>query len=244
MAANYSMVPEEPNSYSRQWFEFFHVRIDEARTNREVEFVCDCAPLPDFRRVVDLCCGMGRHTRALLSRGYSVTGVDRDADAIAKARDFAGGPKYIVRDIRDYQPEPGSFDVAIVMGQSFGHFDAATNRSVLESLTSGVRKGGRIILDLWNPEFFAAHQGERELETPRGVVREDKRLAGNRLFVQLDYPGGGHEQFEWQLFTPQQMRQLAESVGLALLVSCTDFDMASVPSPTTSRIQFVLERAT
>jgi hypothetical protein len=41
------MVPE-PNSYSRQWFEFFHAGIDEARTNRELEFICANLPLPDF----------------------------------------------------------------------------------------------------------------------------------------------------------------------------------------------------
>jgi hypothetical protein len=38
------------------------------------------------------------------------------------------------------------------------------------------------------------------------------------------------------------MVSLADSVGLALIVSCTDFDMAEEPCPAKSRIQFVLER--
>jgi len=232
----------EPNVYSRQWFEFFHDGIDEARTIQEATFVCRCAPLPDFRKLVDVCCGMGRHTRALSSRGYSVIGIDRDADIISKARELAGGPNYEVADIRKYRPEPGAFDVAIVMSQSFGYFDAATNRDVLGRLAAGLRKGGRVILDLWNQEFFAAHQGERELETTSGVVRESKRLNADRLRVQLDYPDGAHEEFEWQLFTPAQMISLAQSVGLALLLSCTDFDMTIPTSPAKPRIQFLLER--
>jgi SAM-dependent methyltransferase len=117
-----------------------------------------------------------------------VIGIDRDADAIEKARALAGGPSYVNMEIRDYRPEPGAVDVAIVMSQSFGYFDAITNRDVLRRLAVSVREGGRIILDLWNQEFFAAHQGEREFETPGGVVRERKRLNGDRLFVQLDYP--------------------------------------------------------
>jgi SAM-dependent methyltransferase len=234
-------MPTDPNAYSRQWFKFFHVGIDEARTTRETEFICRSAPLPDFRKILDVCCGMGRHARALSNRGYALTGIDRDTDAIAKARELGGGPNYIVADIREYRPEADAFDATIVMGQSFGHFDAGTNREILRRLAGGVRKRGRVILDLWNPEFFKAHQGERDLETPKGVVRETKRVTDDRLVVSLDYPEGAREQFEWQLFTPEQMEQLASSVGLGLLVSCTDFDLTTLPSPANPRIQVLLE---
>lgn len=232
----------ESNLYSPRWFELFHLGIDEARTIQEVNFVCRCAPLLDFRKVIDVCCGMGRHARMLASAGYSVTGIDRDPDAITKAREVGGRPSYVIADIRDYQPESGAFDAAIVMGQSFGYFDAVTNRDVLGRLTAGVRTYGRVLLDLWAPEFFAAHQGERELETAAGVVRENKRVHRDRLYVQLEYPDGTQEQFEWQLFTPAEMKQLAQSVGLNLLFSCTDFDSATLPSPANPRIQFLLER--
>ena len=232
---------QEANSYSHQWFEFFHTGIDESRTIRETEFICRCAPLADFRKILDVCCGMGRHARSLSDRGYSVTGIDRDTDAIAKARELGGAPNYIVADIRDYQLAPETFDTAIVMGQSFGHFDAGTNRDILRRLADGVRKRGRFILDLWNPEFFKAHQGERKLSTARGIVNENKRVTDDRLFVRLDYPDGAREQFEWQLYTPEQMQQLAKSVGLTLSVSCSNFEMATLPSPANPRIQFLLE---
>lgn len=236
------MIEFEPNSYSRRWFKFFHVGIAETRTTQEIDFVCACAPLPCFRKVVDLCCGMGRHARALFSRGYSVTGVERDAIAIARARELAGGPSYIQADIREYWPDGCAYDLAIVMSQSFGHSDAATNRDVLKRLATGVREGGRVVLDLWSPEFFAAHQGERNLELADGIVRERKHVENGRLFVHLDYPDGGHDDFEWQLFTPSEMISLVDSIGLALVVSCTDFDMAVEPCPAKPRIQFILER--
>jgi len=232
----------EPNRYSRNWFEYFHVEIDEARSSREVEFICRVAPLPEFQNILDVCCGMGRHARALCNRGYSVVGVDRDQEAIAIARELDGGPNYVFADICDYQPTPDEFDAAIVMGQSFGHFDVATNSSVLFRLANGVRKRGRIILDVWNPEFFTAYQGERELKTQRGSVRENKRVIGDRLYVSLDYQDGAHEKFEWQLFTPGQMERLAKAVGLRLVTSCSGFDAKNLFSPGDPRIQFVLQR--
>lgn len=237
------MIPKQPRSYSRRWFESFHIHIDEARTIRETDFICGCAPSPQFRKVIDVCCGMGRHARALAARGYSVTGLDRDSFAIAKARERGGGPNYVAADIRDYLPEAAPFDLAIVMGQSFGHFDVATNHDVLARLTSGVRTQGRVILDLWNPDFFAAHQGERKLSTPAGVVLENKRVAQDRLLVHLRYAEGAEEQFDWQLFTPITIEKLGRSIGLQLLRSCTDFDPANLPSPAHPRIQFVLERS-
>lgn len=186
---------------------------------------------------------MGRHARLLSSRGYSVTGVERDAQAVARARELAGGPDYFQADLREYQPESGAYDAIIVMSQSFGYFDATTNREVLERLARGLRRGGRIILDLWNPDFFAGHQGARAFELPDGTVREEKRVANGRLFVHLDYPSGSQDDFEWQLFTPAEMKSLAHSVGLNLRSSCTGFDMEMEPFSSTPRIQFVLERS-
>ncbi|PYJ18790.1 MAG: hypothetical protein DME96_00850 [Verrucomicrobia bacterium] len=61
--------------------------------------------------------------------------------------------------------------------------------------------------------------------------------------MHLDYPDGGQEQFEWQLFSPAQMISMAELVGLTRLVACTDFDETTFPSPTNPRVQFLFERS-
>jgi len=185
---------------------------------------------------------MGRHARALSDRGYLVTGIDRDTKAIAVAREAGGGPQYEIVDVRDYEPSTDAFDAAIVMGQSFGHFDETTNRDVLQRLGCRVRKGGRFVLDIWSPEFFRAHRDARELATSRGVVYETKRVDADRLYVDLRYPNGAQERFEWQMFTPEQMARLADSVGFVLLASCSGFDLANAPSSADPRIQFLLER--
>jgi SAM-dependent methyltransferase len=233
----------EPNSYSSHWFEFFHAPIGDDRTVLEVDFICSVAPLPEFRRVLDVCCGMGRHARALVRRGYSMTGIERDENVIAKARELAGGPKYVQADARDYEPVASSYDVAIVMSQSFGYFDNETNRGLLSRLAGGVRKGGRILLDLWNPDFFMAHEGERILETPSGVVCERKRVDDGRLLVHLTYPDGADEDFDWQLFTPAELKSFAESAGLTLVTACTNFDAAEKPNAANPRIQFVVQKS-
>ena len=233
---------QEPNAYSPQWFESFHVGIAAARTEQECAFIRRECPLPTFRRVLDVCCGMGRHARRLAAEGYTVTGVERDARAVAAARGQSGGPAYVQTDVRDYQPEPGACDAVIVMSQSFGYFEAEANRVVLARLGKALRPGGRLILDLWNPAFFLPRQGQRTFELPVGTVRETTRMEGSRLFSRLDYPGGGHDEFEFQTFSAAEMDAFVQPARLRLVTACTDFDAAVPPSVDKPRIQFVLER--
>jgi len=45
--------------------------------------------LPAGGQVLDLACGRGRHLRWLADHGFAVTGIDRDADALAACADLA-----------------------------------------------------------------------------------------------------------------------------------------------------------
>ncbi len=231
-----------PNSYSNEWFEFFHVGIPAARTEQETAFIQRCCPLPGYTRVLDVCCGMGRHARALAERGYTVTGIERDARAVDAARAQNGGPTYLRADVRDYQPEHASFDAIVILSQSFGYFDPDTNQALLARMGEGLRDGGRLVLDLWNPAFFVSRQGQRTFEMPVGSVVETKRMENGRLFTRLDYPGGGSDAFEFQTFTEAEMAGFARPLGLRLVIACTDFDAEVLPSADKPRIQFVLER--
>jgi SAM-dependent methyltransferase len=235
------MSAGEANQYSQQWFDHFHAGISGERTLRETDFLATQLPLPEFRRVADVCCGIGRHARALSHRGYRVTGVERDAAALTRARELAGGVDYERADVRDWRPETGSFDAVIVMAQSFGYFDAAANFAVLQRLAGALRSGGRLVLDLWNPRFFAVLQGVREFVLPQGVVRETKHVAGERLEVTLDYPCGSSEEFSWQLFSPSGLSDFVVPAGLSLLRFSAGFG-TSPPSDDIPGWQCVLER--
>jgi SAM-dependent methyltransferase len=231
----------EHNQYSPQWFDFFHAGISAERTLRETDFLVRHLPLPAFRRVADVCCGMGRHARALSERGYSVTGVERDAAAIQQARTLGGGPQYECADVLQWSPPAASFDAMIIMGQSFGYFDPETNFSLLRRLAEGLRSGGRLVLDLWNPEFFLAHQGEREFTLPRGTVKEFKHVESGRLHVRLDYPDNTRELFSWQLFSPGDLATFTNPAGLLPVHTNSGFSDAA-PSENVPGWQCVLQK--
>lgn len=231
------------NRYSARWFEHFHTAIPPERTRQEVDFIRTQAPLPEFRMIADVCCGMGRHARALAALGYEITGVERDAAAVEMARDVGGGPRYICADVRECVLAPAENDAIIVMSQSFGYFDEDGNIGVLTGFSDALRVGGKIVLDLWNPDFLYRHQGTRTLTLRQATVIETKHVCANRLRVHLEYPDADADDFDWQLFTPTQMAALAKAVGLELLVCCADFDDATPPHGDNSKIQFVLKKS-
>ena len=110
-------------------------------------------------RVLDLCCGPGRHTLALARRGYRVLGVDRTERFLEEARERADAEGLDVdlahSDMRDFV-EPEGFDAAINMLTSFGYFpDPEDDDRVVANLHASLVPGGRVVLDTIGKEILA-----------------------------------------------------------------------------------------
>ncbi len=143
------------------------------------------AELPAGASVLDVACGSGRHARWLAVRGLRVTGVDRDAGALAG---LAGVAETIVADIEG-GPWPllagAAFDAVVVTNY--------LHRPLWPQLLAAVAPGGRLIYETFavgnetvgkpsNPAFLLA-PGEL-LDAVRGQLRvvgyEDGFLASPR----------------------------------------------------------------
>lgn len=179
------------NLYSRTWFDAFLDQIPAEVTDTEVTFLQRVLPLPDYRHVLDLCCGSGRHAMPLTAAGYAVTGVDRDVVSLRYAEEKLRGTEacFIHGDIRSLSYLPSSFDAVLIMWQSFGYFDPDANLQVLHQVADALRPGGRLVLDLYHRAFFEAHSGTRMLRGHGRDIKETKWMDRNRLHVALDYGG-------------------------------------------------------
>ena len=191
-------------------------------------------PLPEFGRVVDIGCGFGRHARALGENGYRVLGVERDRWVAHRAEIDVR-----VLDMRELHQLGESFDAAICMWQSFGYFDDETNLDVLRKIAGRLRPKGRLVLDVYHRGFFEHHTGERTLERGGTVIRERSEFLGKRLRVRI----GGDDEFDWRLYTPDELATEGARVGLAPLLACTMWDESRPPSPEQARMQLVFERS-
>jgi SAM-dependent methyltransferase len=195
---------------------------DAARTVSEGEFLMRRLPLPSYRRVLDACCGRGRHARELSTHGYRVVGIDLDEAAVAEAARLAPDAEFLRLDVRELGSLEREFDAVISLGQTFGLFDPDTNAAVLASIRDRLRPGGRIVLDVFD----------------RRYVEAAVTAGTGRLRISLDEGG----EFEWVLYEPDDVRSLADELGLAVALVCSGFSEAASADGTTPRFQVVLER--
>ena len=83
--------------------------------------------------VLDLCCGVGRHSLELARRGFQVTAVDRTERYLERASQQAAADglevEFVCEDMREFC-HPGAFDVVLNLFTSFGIFEVTVNRSV------------------------------------------------------------------------------------------------------------------
>jgi SAM-dependent methyltransferase len=109
--------------------------------------------------VLDLCCGPGRASVDLASRGLRVTGVDRSPFMLEKARSraIAAGVNvdWVTSDMREFV-RADSYDLALSLFTSFGYFETpADDARVLENVRRSLRLGGRLVMDLTSKERAA-----------------------------------------------------------------------------------------
>jgi SAM-dependent methyltransferase len=238
----------EANAYSRLWFETFLRTQSPEWTAHEVDFVARQAPMPAYRTLLDICCGEGRHAIPLAERGYDVTGLDRDQVALAMAKECADAQGASLRlvegDVRDLAAcVAGPFDACVCLWQSFGYFGAATNEDILRQMGDLLRPGGRLILDIYHPGYFASHQGERTVERNGRSITISERLDENHLSVDIDYGSDvPPDRMEWELYTPDAIQALAARHGLRTILACTLCDETQLPTPDMIRMQLVFER--
>ena len=232
-------MPPEPNAYSPSWHETFATRVPEETTRRELAFLRRALPQPRFRDVLDVCCGYGRHARGLAVAGYRVTGIERDAAIVAEAKRRAPEVRFVRADVRELDTVEGEFDAVLSMWASFGWFDDAENERVLAAMARKLRPHGRLVLDVFAPEFQRLRAGTREV---RPGVREEKHIVDAVMHVRLTYRDGGEDRMRFRLYEVEELAAMAAEAGLGLALACTGFDEDRPPRADEPRMQLVFER--
>src|SRR4051812_20193450 len=75
--------------FNEEYLRLYLPSLTAERTKREVEELCGLLQLPAGAKILDLCCGHGRHSVALAERGYQVTGQDLSGHFLDIARTAA-----------------------------------------------------------------------------------------------------------------------------------------------------------
>jgi len=232
------------NKFPPIWFETFLSPEVAAPVERELEFIQSYLPVATFPRVLDIPCGIGRHSGPLSSLGYDVLGIDRSATALAVAKGSYPGVEFQQGDMFALGSGLRTVDGVLCLWQSFGYGDSDENQALLQDMCGWLRPGGRLLMDIYNAD--CAETLPRDATDERGgrTVSTKRSFSDGRLRVELQYSDSGEtDVHDWEIYRPDEFQELAETVGLEALLRCAWFDPAIPPSAEHLRMQFLLERA-
>ncbi len=145
------------------------VENDDA-TREEVDLLVRASGIGHESRILDLCCGQGRHAIALARQGFGrVTGVDYSRYLLRLARERSRREKLRVAfkqgDARTVLLPKGAFDCIALMGSSLGYFDAKHDDArVLRTAKRALVPNGVIAIDVSDGAYMVAHHEPRSWE--------------------------------------------------------------------------------
>ncbi len=224
----------EDDSFWQIWGPIMFSEARKAAATEQVDRILTLAGIPPQAHILDLCCGVGRHSLELARRGFNVTGVDRTTEYLKQASEKATEEdldiEFIQDDMRTFC-RTDSFDVTLNLFTSFGFFeDKSEDRKVVLNVYRSLRNNGVFILDMSGKEILARTFQERDWNEADGVLwlwerklSQDWSWMENRWIMFKDnrrYENKlGH-----RLYSAAELKMLLESCGFKDINIYGDFE--------------------
>lgn len=207
------------------------------RTGAQVEFAIQALRLAPGARVLDIACGVGRHSIELARRGYHVTGLDLSPTLLkiaAERAERAGVEVNWVRaDMREI-PFTQEFDAAFNIFSSWGYLESEDeDQKVLTAVARALKPGGAFLLETAHRDWMIRHFQSHAWSEGVGVlVLEDRvldLLSGRLLSTWTAIYNDGRRR-QWQVntrhYTAAELRRMLESAGFTISQSFGGYDGA------------------
>lgn len=132
-------------------------------------------------KILDCCCGVGRHDALLSNCGYEILGIDISEKQIETANKTNKNNliNYMVGDIRNYKLPYKQFNGAFCMWTSFNYFNKEEMHSFINNVYEGLKDGAIFILDTKNftsPTQYKTYIKTLENETKKVFILVIKRV--------------------------------------------------------------------
>jgi len=194
-AENKILLPTmDQKDWFASWFNtsFYH-DLYAKRNDEEAKAFMDS--LSDFFKwdqnvkILDACCGSGRHALYLESKGFQVFGLDLSENNILQAKSLSENPhRWQIADVRDFEL-PQQVDYTLNLFTSFGYFESDEDHvSMLRNINRNLMDGGILVLDFLNVDRVKASLKEEEVVA--GVLAEyhlTRSIQSNRIVKQIKF---------------------------------------------------------
>jgi SAM-dependent methyltransferase len=202
--------------------------------------------VPGDGLVLDLACGIGRHSTALAQKGYRVIGLDISETLLGRARmlaeergvdvEFRRGD---MRSVEEHlQDHAGRFDAVINMFTSLSYYDRDTDLDIIRQLHALTKPGGILVIDIANRDWIIKNFEAKDIQyhedggvqiIERRFDLEDSRAHNTWSFYVKEGEDLRHmETFHVDhiLYSLHELKQLIRKAGWTYKTCYGEFDLS------------------
>ena len=203
--------------------------------------------VPEGGSVLDLACGIGRHSVLLAEKGYKTVGVDISPTLIARAKELANESnvservEFVVGDMRKVwellRDRGEGFDVAINLLTSHGYWDEETDREIFRQTLDLAKPNGIFIIHTVNRDYLVRNFQARDwspIQEGRFMTMERRLdLESSRMYVTWKYYEQqgedliheGTAELDHRVYSIHELRKQVGDSGWKPVSCYGDFDM-------------------
>lgn len=196
------------NRYQKDWFkdQQFWIDFGPLMFNSgswedgyfQVQNLIKLLNLKKETKILDSCCGVGRHAIELAQEGMDVVGVDLSRPYIEAAKESAREMdlpiRFEVADVREFV-SPDTFDLVVNLYTSYGYFETDEDeKRYLSNIYQSLKGGGRLLIDTISKEALARDFIEDEWFEEEGnlvclsydIIEDFSRLVNRWMIISPD----------------------------------------------------------
>ena len=169
------------------WFnsDYYHI-LYKNRDKKEAEFFINNLikklKIKKNSKILDLACGVGRHSFYLNKKGMNVIGIDNSENNIKKAKKFEN--KFLKFKKKEMTEDYGQeFDFIFNLFTSFGYINEKHNLNTFKSINNSLINHGILVIDYLNVFKLKEELVEKETKKIGNIIFNIKRSFKDNFIV-------------------------------------------------------------
>jgi len=240
----------EGKEWFSTWFDspYYHILYEQRDEDEAAAFITSLQnklALTPGARVLDAACGKGRHAITLEQLGFSVDAFDLSTANIESATVFENkNLLFFVHDLREPLPLQNQYDAIFNFFTSFGYFDdQRDNQKAFDTFSGGLKVGGLLVVDFFNPTYVLANLMPSETVECQGISFRIKRWSEEGyLYKSIEFTDQGKEYSfleKVELVAKNDFIAYAAKAGLSLVDLKGDYNLSAFDELESPRMIFI-----